>query len=224
MSNARERILARVRAAEVTGRVPAVGGSCFDQLSTTGQTLGGSTSGNPPALSLSKGDLFARFLAELTALAVEHHVEGSAEAVRARVAAIVGAQPVLRWDVDRLPYGVGELLAHAADASSPRDVQASAEIGVTGCDAAIAETGSIALITGRGKPRGASLLPGTHVALVRRDQLRFGMGEFFRERAPDLAAAANCTFVTGASRTADIELTLTVGVHGPGRVIVIVGP
>jgi L-lactate dehydrogenase complex protein LldG len=50
------------------------------------------------------------------------------------------------------------------------------------------------------------------------------MGEFFRERAADIAAAANCTFVTGPSRTADIELTLTLGVHGPGRVVVIVGP
>jgi len=50
------------------------------------------------------------------------------------------------------------------------------------------------------------------------------MGEFFRERAADIAASACCTFVTGPSRTADIELTLTLGVHGPGRVIVVVGP
>ena len=166
----------------------------------------------------------ARFLSELTALGVEHHVESTADAVRARVAALVGDQPVLRWDADCLPYGIGERLQSAADGASPRDVQAAAAFGVTGCDAAIAETGSLALITGRGKPRAASLLPPTHVAVVCTDQLRGTMGEFFRERASDLAEAANCTFITGPSRTADIELTLTLGVHGPGRVVVIIGP
>jgi L-lactate dehydrogenase complex protein LldG len=165
-----------------------------------------------------------RFLAELTALAVEHHVEVTADAVRARVAQIVGAEPVLRWDADQLPYDVGDLWPGAATGASPRDIQAAAAFGVTGCDAAIADTGSLALISGRGKPRAASLLPPAHVALVRTDQLRETMAEFFRERAADLAGAANCTFVTGPSRTADIELTLTLGVHGPGRVIVVVGP
>ena len=50
------------------------------------------------------------------------------------------------------------------------------------------------------------------------------MGEFFRERRHRVAAAANCTFITGPSRTADIELTLTLGVHGPGKVTVVIGP
>jgi len=165
-----------------------------------------------------------RFLRELTALGVEHHIEATVDAVRARVAAIVGDQPVLRWDADRLPYGVGELLENAATGSSPRDVQAAAAVGVTGCDAAIAETGSLALVSARGKPRSASLLPPTHVAIVRADQLRPTMGAFFAERGTEVTAASGCTFVTGPSRTADIELTLTVGVHGPGRVVVIVGP
>ena len=210
MSDARSRIFERLRAK--TGYIPVV--QAFRPAEVA--ALKGCTTDTDDALR--------RFLAELAALAVEHHVEDSAEAVRARVASLVAGKPALRWDADRLPYDVGDVLRDAADGSSPRDVQAAAQVGVTGCDAAIAETGSLALITGRGKPRSASLLPPTHVAVVRRDQLRFGMGEFLRERAAEIGAAANCTFVTGASRTADIELTLTVGVHGPGRVVVIVGP
>jgi L-lactate dehydrogenase complex protein LldG len=50
------------------------------------------------------------------------------------------------------------------------------------------------------------------------------MGEFFARNRERIASTAGCTFITGPSRTADIELTLTLGVHGPGRVIVVVGP
>ena len=207
MSDARTRILARLKAASV---VPVA--QAFRPVE------------DAALQGCATDQLLARFVSELTALGVEHHVEHTADAVRARVGEIVADQPVFRWDVDRLPYGVGDLLADAADGGSARDVQASAAIGVTGCDAAIAETGSLAMITGRGKPRAASLLPPTHLAIVRTDQLLATMGEFFEERAAELADAANFTFITGASRTADIELTLTVGVHGPGRVVVIIGP
>ncbi|PYR25851.1 MAG: hypothetical protein DMF98_10815 [Acidobacteria bacterium] len=155
---------------------------------------------------------------------VDYHVEASAAEVRTRVADIVGSRSVLRWDVRHLPYDIGGILENAADGSSPRERQAAAQIGVTGCDAAIAETGSLVLLSGEGKPRAASLLPPVHLAILQRNDLRFSMGEFFSARRDAIAAAACCTVVTGPSRTADIELTLTVGVHGPGEVIVVVGP
>jgi L-lactate dehydrogenase complex protein LldG len=155
---------------------------------------------------------------------VESFVESSPDDVHARVKAIVGTQSVLAWDARQLPYDVDRVIVGAARGSSPRDVQAAAQIGVTGCDAAIAETGSLVLLSGEGKPRTASLLPPAHLAIVRQTDLCDSMSEFFRERAADIAAAACCTVITGPSRTADIELTLTLGVHGPGDVIVIVGP
>jgi len=203
---AREAILGRVRQAQRTGRIPAA------------QSV--------PAAerrSASPDACLARFLAELSALGVGYFVEPSAEAVRERVRAIVGGRRVFSWDGDRLPYGVGDVLPGAVTGSDPRDWQAAAEIGVTGCDGAIAETGSLVMLSGAGKPRAASLLPPEHLAIVRRAEVRFSMAEIFDERAADIAAAANCTFITGPSRTADIELTLTLGVHGPGKVVVIVG-
>jgi L-lactate dehydrogenase complex protein LldG len=207
MSVSRAAILERVRQAQRLGRIPE------------SQAIPGSRAG-PPACA---HDL-SRFLAELTALGVQHFVEDSAEAVRARIAALVGASRVLGWHPARLPYGVGKLSSGWADGSSPRDVQAAAEVGVTGCDAAIAETGSLALLSSAEQPRIASLLPPVHVAIVRRSDLRATLGAFLDERAADIARSGCCTFVTGPSRTADIELTLTLGVHGPGKVIVVVGP
>ena len=131
---------------------------------------------------------------------------------------------MLAWNPDQLPYGAGALVAGAALGSSPRDEQANAQVGVTGCHGAIAETGSLALLSKPGCSRAVSLLPPLHIAIVRPEDFFFGMGEFFEARKDQIAAASNCTFVTGPSRTADIELTLTIGVHGPARVVVILGP
>jgi len=207
MTDARAAILARVRDAQRTGRFP-------DATAARAE---------PPAPAAPEA-MLARFLAELDALGVEHHVEDSADGVRARIVAIVSGRSVLGWNVDKLPYAVATALPGAATGDSPRDVQANAEVGVTGCDAVIAETGSLVTLSGGGKPRAASLLPPVHVAIVRRSEMFMTMGEYFEKRPATIATAACCTFITGPSRTADIELTLTVGVHGPRKVIVIVGP
>jgi len=220
MSAARTAILDRVRAAQRTALIPGA--------SDAGRVLSdpARSAAEPGAgrVLLDPAKLLAKFLAELTALGVDSYVEFSAADVRERLRAIVGGKSVLAWGAGELPYDAGSVTADAAIGASARDVQAAAEIGVTGCDAAIAETGSLVVLSGPGKPRTASLLPPIHACIVRRDDLQPSMGEFFARRADAIAAAACCTFITGPSRTADIELTLTLGVHGPGKVIVIVGP
>jgi len=130
---------------------------------------------------------------------------------------------VLSWSPELLPYDAGAMVVDACFGSAPLRAQAEAEVGVTGCHAALAETGSLVLLSGPGSSQTVSLLPPLHVALVRPQDLCFGMGEFFESHAAQMAEASCCTFVTGPSRTADIELSLTIGVHGPGRVVVIVG-
>jgi L-lactate dehydrogenase complex protein LldG len=206
--SARDAILARVRAAARTGRVPY-------ERRTKALAEG-------PAAPID--DLLARFSRELAALGVDCHVEATPEAVRARMVELSSGAAVFSWDADRLPYGTGTLVSGAATGRDARERQAAAGLGVTGCHAAIAETGSLVVLSGPGIPRAASLLPPVHLCLVRRADMFATMGEFFRERAGDIAASSCCTFITGPSRTADIELTLTLGVHGPGRVMVVVGP
>lgn len=206
MSGARAAILARIAAARRTAQLPPP--PTAKPLDTAPRSL---------------AECLARFRSELAALGVECHVEASAAAVRSRVQACTEGGLVLSWDPDCLPYQAASGLPQVLLCSRPLSEQAQAEFGLTGCEAAVAETGSLALLSGKGRSRTASLLPAVHIAVVRPQDLCFSMGEFFRTRADRLAGTANCTFITGPSRTADIELTLTLGVHGPGRVVVIVG-
>jgi L-lactate dehydrogenase complex protein LldG len=210
MSATRSLILNRIRRAHKTGRVPIVERPAPE---------------SPAVPSVDTPTPVDRFVAELRALGVASHVVFTAEEVRALVRTIVHDRTVFAWDPDRLPYDVGTTLGpDVVLAEGSRDRQVSADIGVTGCHGAIVETGSIAVLSGTGTPRAASLLPPTHLCVVKRGDLYPSVGEFLRIRAEDVARAACCTFITGPSRTADIELTLTVGVHGPGVVIVIIGP
>jgi L-lactate dehydrogenase complex protein LldG len=206
--SARSRILERVRRAAATGRFP-------DRLAVE--------SPKPPPTT-DRVAMRDRFVRELASLGVVSQVAASAAEVRTRVKELIGSRSVFSWNAEELPYDVGAISVDPTTAASTRDRHAGAEVGVTGCHAAIAETGSVVVLSGPGTPRGASLLPPTHVCIVRTDDLYWSIGDFFTARCDDIAAAACCTFITGPSRTADIELTLTLGVHGPGEVLVVVGP
>ena len=101
-----------------------------------------------------------------------------------------------------------------------RQVLLLADVGITGVDCAIAETGSLVLSAGPGRPRGVSLLPRLHIALVRESQLVARLGLAFPGYRQQLPSAVH--FITGPSRTSDIENDLSIGVHGPARVLAIV--
>ena len=101
---------------------------------------------------------------------------------------------------------------------------AAADIGVTGVDLAIAETGSLVLLSGSGRPRSTSLLPPYHVAVFDRSALVESLAqvgvflEAWHDGPPEAGRGGVINVITGPSRTADIELTLTRGVHGPKEV------
>jgi len=209
-ADARLAILARVRQAQIRAYLPEAPAGLPARLAY-------------PATGPSARR--ARLAEELKLLGVEVFEEPDAEAVRRRIKGLIAGKSILSWDAERLPYGAGDALrgetvAYGADA---RALQAQAEIGLTGCEAALAETGTLAIVSGPGRPRTASLLPITHIAVVRGEDVLQGMGEFLQRHGENLVLPY-LVFVTGPSRTADIELSLTLGVHGPGKVIVVIGP
>ncbi len=124
---------------------------------------------------------------------------------------------VLAWDhVD----GLDRQTLEAAGIRVIPSPNASVAVGITGCTCAIAETGTLVLTTGAGRPMTASLLPKTHIAIVHPRQIVWTLEQALA--TPDVADSAATVLVTGPSRTADIEMTLTIGVHGPGELAVYV--
>jgi L-lactate utilization protein LutC len=86
----------------------------------------------------------------------------------------------------------------------------------------LADTGSVVLAASPEEPRARSLLPAVHVTLLRHDRILAGLDELFAAVGGALPSAL--AIVTGPSRSADIEQRLTVGVHGPGEVHVVLLP
>lgn len=192
-------------------------------------------------------DLWKQFAQEIEVLGGRgHEVDGAAEAASAiaRLAAEREAVKAVTWDLAALDFGAvardlegrGLEVVNAslprAEAEDPaararlREVLAQADVGITGADYAVAETGTLLLISGEGRSRLVSLLPRIHVALIRPENLVPAMRDMRAilacEHAGGRAADASClNFITGPSRSADIEFVLARGVHGPGEVHVI---
>ena len=104
-----------------------------------------------------------------------------------------------------------------------RDVITDSDLGITGVDYAVAETGSVVVLPRAGLSRLVSVVPPVHVAIVRPQEILESLDDLFllrahefHQRGGDMGSYLN--FITGPSRTADIEQTLVVGVHGPKEV------
>ena len=207
--NAREDILARVRAnlgvkAQDTAR-----------QNTALEVIAARQQGPRPVVG---GDLAARFQVKSEAMSsTVETVQTDAEvpAAVARYLASNGLAPqavcwpqlaVLDWAAAGL-----QVAGRAANGNDP--------IGITGCFCAIAETGTLMLLSGPETAATTSLLPETHIAVVPASRIVPAMEEGFallRTEHGALPRAVN--FVCGPSRTGDIEQTIVLGAHGPYRV------
>ncbi|MGZ9079589.1 MAG: LutC/YkgG family protein [Burkholderiales bacterium] len=104
-----------------------------------------------------------------------------------------------------------------------RCARADDPVGITGAYCAIAETGTLMTLSGADTPPTVSLLPETHVAILGADRIVRTMEEAWtlvRKERGELPRAVN--FISGPSRTADIEQTVTLGAHGPYRVHIVI--
>ena len=91
-------------------------------------------------------------------------------------------------------------------------------LAITGCFCAIAETGTILITSSAATPTASALLPETHIAVVRAQRIVSGMEEAFAMVRSELGAMPRAlNFISGPSRTGDIEQTIVLGAHGPFR-------
>lgn len=174
-------------------------------------------------------DPVARFVAEVEAVAGTAEVVTRGEAAEALERAVLAAQPlrvVLAADLDGRRDDLEErLTAHGIDVLryedgvSDREALAAADVAVTGCLAAVAATGSI--VTGGAAGRGGALIAPVHVCVVERRRLFDGLLDVLRA-LPAIGVGSALSLQSGPSRTADIEKTLILGMHGPKAVHVVV--
>ena len=167
-----------------------------------------------------------------------HRCDGAEEALGYVTSLVqtLGASSVARSEqavfdsmpVDAAIAGAGGLCWPAvyegpASRTGVRQRLAESGMGITGADYAIAETGSVVVLPRRGLSRLVSVVPPVHVAIVRPSDVVGTLDDLFALRrleyvrnGGDMGSYLN--FITGPSRTADIEQTIVVGVHGPREV------
>lgn len=227
MSSSRERILSRLRAA----------GDPFPDAPP-----------RPAAYlpvtrldDMSPAGLLARFTAEAERLSCRVSVADGDDDARARLLDILRAASVthlLAWDFAHIPIsGLREAVRTAGITVTFPDVRDEfraetlayiepAQAGLTGADAALAATGTLVVSTGPGRGRIPTVLPPLHVAVIEARQIVARLEDWVAgQRAADLAgirASANLCFISGPSRTADIEKNLVLGMHGPGALHIVV--
>jgi L-lactate dehydrogenase complex protein LldG len=206
--SARDEILGRVRA--------GVGKDDFAGRRAAAEAwLNARAAGPQPALA---GDLLERFRTKAEYLASTVEVVSALADVPAAVAGYLAASGLGRQAVATADLGGLDWAAAGLDVAARSAVDADT-VGISGCFCGIAETGTLMLLSGPETPATVSLLPETHIALVPVSRIVATMEDAFallRAERGELPRAVN--FISGPSRTGDIEQTIVLGAHGPCRV------
>jgi L-lactate utilization protein LutC len=177
-------------------------------------------------------DSVHRFCTELTAAGGAAHLVFDRASAAAKVLELVqgrqGRRVLLGQGtfVDSLDLAdrLGSLGIQVDPAGNQREAEFAADIGISGVDALLAETGTIVQASRPGQPRSLSLLPPFYIAVANKGQLLPDLFDWFESFTPE--SLRNClpaclSLITGPSKTGDIELKLVTGVHGPGEVHVV---
>ena len=154
-----------------------------------------------------------QFVGELTALG--GHVTLTKDATR-EVIEFINSRGIKKIHLE--PNTLDESLLLKADIEFTYAPDSQILVGVTNAICGLADTGSVLIADGLGSPLHASLLPEIHIAIMNASDILSSMTDAM-DLIKDKKAAV---FITGPSRTADIEMTLTIGVHGPKEIHVFV--
>jgi len=192
---------------------------------------------DPPTLIPTKdsSSLHDRFVQEAEAVgAIVHRSDRRDLTVETvlRILGDAGVKRLISWEPNDLP--ISELMkavvddgvqlvdpptpANAETLSREWTAMATADAGLTGAVGGLADTGTIVLRSGPGRPRLTWLLPPLHVVVLHSSFVHPTLSAFMGECGELVRCSSHVAFVTGPSRTADIEQTLTIGVHGPKEV------
>ena len=185
-------------------------------------------------------DVCQAMAAEVDEVGGKAHIVSNIEAAREHLLDLLEqykASSLLLWEHEVLTtVGIRTALADshiemfdharltAMNHADARSAIMAADVGITSCDIAVAETGSLIVCSQPGQERIASLVTPVHIAVVTRQQIVADLFDAF-ERLDKLGfddIPSNISIITGPSKTGDIELTLTTGVHGPGKWHVII--
>ncbi len=189
-----------------------------------------------PVTLPTDADLVARFTAELERLTGKVYRPLDSAGAVAQVLALIGDDPsVLVSDNLPLPGLSDAFAARGIRAVVPNiktNTRAAAlqavepiRVGITGALAGLASTGTLVLSTALRGARIASLLPQVHIALLSQTKLYPNLeGWLAVDGRQTVLDTCSVYFITGPSRTSDIEMQTILGVHGPGEVHVILLP
>lgn len=217
-ATARASILARVRR--------AMGRTAPDALAIAeaNATIAGHAHGPRPAMPV---DLAARFAERAQDMASTIERLAAREDVPRAARRYLDAMHIEGLDRDGvcLPELADLDWAGAGLNIKDRPTAGDDRLGVTGVYCAIAETGTLVVLSGAGTPTATTLLPDTHIAVVSAARIVSGMEDMFalvRAERAHLPRAIN--MISGPSRTGDIEQTIVLGAHGPFRVHILLLP
>jgi L-lactate dehydrogenase complex protein LldG len=194
-----------------------------------GRSAGQDAGAAPPARiripEVSMADRVERFCRSLEALAGKTHVALSPAGACAYVAATIAGKTAVASNAPFLAEcGITDLAgvrSGITDRAELRELCATSDFGITSADYALADTGSLVMISSPREARMISLLPPAHIAVVPRDRLLTGLDELFTVMPKPADVTSSMVLITGPSRTADIEQFLVRGVHGPGTIHVV---
>lgn len=213
---ARENILARIRKAQGrSGSEPTQA-----ELALVREAIARHEVGPQPAFAHAP-DRLGQFRKECERLGTTHATVASDGDIPAEVARYLGANGLGGRLVGWREFAALDWAA-AGVAFEGRPATGQDATGLTGSHCAIAETGTVLLLSSPATPKVTALLPETHICIVRAARVLDTMEESFALLRKEVGEPPRAVFfVSGPSRTADIEQTIVIGAHGPYRVHIV---